>query len=68
MSEHFKSVDEYTKSEPNRCPNRKCNSTDVDGGSIVVEGKTAVQEVSCNECEVVWNDIYTLLFYEVTGL
>lgn len=68
MQEPFKSTDEYTKGEANRCPNKKCDSTDIEGGPIDIEGQTAIQEVSCNECEGVWNDVYTLSSYEVTAL
>ena len=52
--------------KPNCCPSKACQSTDIDGGSITVEGQTAWQKVSCNECDAVWNDVFTLTSYEVT--
>ena len=61
----LKTQEQYLK-EVSKCPNKDCNSTDIDGGSITVEGRQAWQQVSCNECDTVWNDVYTLTSYEVS--
>lgn len=43
---------------PGKCP--FCQSRDIDGGFVEIDGKSAWQKVSCNNCEKEWNDIYTL--------
>lgn len=50
----------------NCCPITSCQSTMIEGGSISIEGKIAVQEVSCSQCEAVWEDTYTLSSFELT--
>ena len=54
--------EEYIKGDGNKCP--FCGSEDITGGSIDVEGHSAVQEVSCNECNKEWHDIYQLIGYQ----
>lgn len=63
MSQLVSQTDHLKK--PNCCPNKKCQSPDIDGDSIKVDGGSVWQKVSCNECETVWNDVYTLTSYEV---
>lgn len=40
------------------CP--VCNSTEIEGASIIVEGAECHQEVSCLDCESDWLDLYVL--------
>ena len=47
---------------PGHCPN--CGSEQIEGGSIDVEGENAYQQVSCNDCDQQWNDIYQLVGVE----
>jgi transcription elongation factor Elf1 len=54
---------DYIKSGYNKCPG--CGSTDICGGSVEVDGNIAIQNVSCNECDKIWNDIYTLSDVEI---
>lgn len=46
-----------------QCPNTHCNSYNIDGGSVCIDANQAIQEVSCNDCGTVWNDIYSLSGY-----
>ena len=59
----FKSHADYLKSF-NLCPLLSCGSTNIDGGSIEINGNTAHQEVSCNVCDSQWCDLYTLTKFE----
>lgn len=48
----------YLESGGAKCPH--CDSTDIDGGSMQTDSNIAWQNISCNDCEEVWTDIYTL--------
>jgi hypothetical protein len=37
-----------------------CGSDNIEGGSTNVHGDTANQEVSCNNCETTWVDVFEL--------
>lgn len=50
--------DEYIKEGANRCP--FCRSTDITGESIEAYGTETWQEVGCQDCGAVWQDIYKL--------
>jgi hypothetical protein len=52
---------EYIYKGGNACP--FCRSTDVEAGSIDIDGATCIQEVWCSECEEGWTDIYKLTGY-----
>ena len=41
-----------------KCP--YCKSEDISGGFVQVDGDTAWQELTCNDCDEQWNDVYTL--------
>lgn len=45
-------------SKPNLCPS--CGSDEIEGGSVSIEGKKAIQECSCLNCESQWKDTYSL--------
>jgi len=40
-----------------------CGSDNISGEEISIEGNEAWQEVSCNDCESSWQDIYELVGY-----
>ncbi|ARM86143.1 hypothetical protein [Marinobacter salarius] len=48
----------YLAGEPNLCP--CCHSDEVEGDEVVIQGKKAIQEMGCNNCEAEWEDVYTL--------
>ena len=52
----------YMEGGANLCP--FCKSADITGGSIDIDGREAWQEVSCNECNEQWRDVYKLAFVE----
>lgn len=54
---------DYLSGKSGQCP--KCKSLNIVGEHIEVDGQTAWQEVSCSNCEFIWNDIYTLTDIEV---
>jgi formate dehydrogenase maturation protein FdhE len=53
----------YLKTDGQQCP--LCGSDDISAGSVDIEGGSAVQEVTCSECDTVWNDRYTLTDVEL---
>lgn len=44
--------------KPNLCP--CCGSDEIEGGTVSIQGKKAVQECSCMTCESQWEDTYSL--------
>ncbi|MGR5347467.1 hypothetical protein [Vibrio mediterranei] len=42
----------------NLCP--VCQSAEIEGKSVDIEGKTAVQQCFCHDCEATWEDTYQL--------
>ena len=48
----------YVKDGWAHCP--YCKSENIEGGSVDIEGNEAFQEVTCNDCESVWQDVFTL--------
>ena len=67
MSTNMLLQSEYVKA-PNLCPNTVCRSSDIDAGGVDIDGGTASQEVSCNDCGAEWVDKYELVRYHVTRL
>ena len=39
------------------CPT--CDSTNIEGDSVDIDGSGAMQDVYCTECGTSWTDIYT---------
>ena len=37
-----------------------CGSQDIVGDSVTIEGRDAIQDMSCSYCGVVWQDVYVL--------
>lgn len=64
-NENFKNQYEYIKA-PNRCPNKKCNSDEIEGGSVTISESMASQEVWCSCCCSEWTDTYNLAYYKLT--
>jgi len=56
---------EYINSGYSKCPN--CKSEDIEGGHVEVNGASCWQPCFCHECNLEWNDIYTLSNIEVTN-
>lgn len=51
-------IKSYIKGESGKCLN--CGSSNIEGGSMDVDGDTAGQEIRCWKCDLVWYDLYTL--------
>ena len=49
----------YLDSGGSICP--YCESSQIEGGSIEIDGQQAWQKVSCLDCEKDWDDIYNLV-------
>ena len=47
------------------CPT--CNSDQIEGFSISIEGKHAWQRVGCLDCDETWIEVYEALHREVEG-
>ena len=47
---------QYMDGGANLCP--FCKSADISGGQVEIDGREAWQEVSCNECQGEWRDVY----------
>lgn len=47
------------------CPVLSCQSEDISGGSIMINGTTAIQEVICNICSAAWEYEYRLVDFEM---
>lgn len=50
--------------EPNCCP--CCGSDEIEGDSVEIDGREALQECSCSECGAEWEDHYQLSRYNLT--
>lgn len=50
--------------EPNCCP--CCGSDEIEGESIEIDGREALQDCSCSECGAEWEDRYQLARYNLT--
>lgn len=48
----------YLEQGGNNCPN--CGSVSFKGGFVQIDGDSAWQAVSCNDCDTSWEDQYTL--------
>lgn len=44
--------------DPSVCP--YCQSPNIDGEGVQIEGSQAIQEVACNDCYNEWEDSYQL--------
>ena len=47
---------EANKTNWNACP--ACGSSQIEGGSVSIEDREAIQEVSCLYCKAVWTEVY----------
>jgi hypothetical protein len=55
---HEQIQERYLRAGGGVCP--VCQSSDITGDSIEVDGNGASQDVTCAECEAHWLDCYTL--------
>lgn len=55
--------EEYKEKLGNVCP--QCQSHDIEGEGVDVDGNQAHQEVSCSNCFAVWVDTYTLSYFNL---
>lgn len=47
-----------TDIDPDKCP--ACDCTNIVGGFVAIEGRTAKQDCYCDECEHEWQNSYEL--------
>jgi len=52
----------YINTASNSCP--RCGSTNITGGFVEVDDRSAWQPVSCDECSAEWQDVYHLVAVE----
>lgn len=52
---------EYVASNGSKCP--FCGHTYITGGPVDIDGGTACQEITCQECHRSWYDEYQLTGY-----
>lgn len=55
---------DYVKKGFAHCP--FCKSSDIDGESVNIDGKTAIQDIGCLNCGAQWTDVYKLTGIDVT--
>ena len=53
---------EYAKYSGTRCP--ACNSEDIEGSLVEIDGAGASQDIRCNSCYSTWIDVHVLVGYE----
>lgn len=52
----------YLAADGTACP--YCESPDIEGGPVEIEGGSAWQQCHCLDCNATWNDVYTLATVE----
>lgn len=58
--------EEYLAAGGNKCPN--CSSDNIEGGGVDVDAGHCAQQVTCNDCDAAWVDVYHLTGFEQLGL
>lgn len=53
---------QYRQAGGCQCP--VCGSDNIEANGSDVQGETCYQDVSCNECDASWNDVYKLVGYD----
>lgn len=53
---------EYVATGGTICPN--CRGCDIEGAEVNIDGGSASQQVTCNECKATWLDVYKLIEYD----
>ena len=56
---------DYVNCKGLRCP--FCGSKDMYSGTVGIDAGTARQEITCDECNEKWTDVYKLTSYETQG-
>ena len=64
-AEWVKQKERAYMNHPNRCP--MCDGTDLDAGSIEIDGRSAWQNLYCLSCGTEWTDTYYLNHGEITS-
>jgi hypothetical protein len=57
-------IENYIKGGDGKCP--KCESINITGGHVEIDGDEAVQGVLCGDCEFEWEDVYILSEIRIT--
>jgi len=55
------SDEEYVAKGGSCCP--RCNSSDITGGNVDVDANTCWQNVTCDDCDLEWDDHYELVSF-----
>jgi len=61
MTDKTLTSDEYVGKLGLRCPH--CHSDSISGGEVNIDAGTATQEVTCDDCDAEWLDVYNLTGY-----
>jgi transcription elongation factor Elf1 len=61
MTDKTMTSDEYVGKLGLQCPH--CHSTNISGGEVNIDAGTATQEVTCDDCDSEWLDVYNLTGY-----
>lgn len=59
-------IDNHVQEPDGNCLN--CGNISIEGKGVEIEGKYAVQEVSCNYCGSSWKDVYNLADTQIIGI
>ena len=58
-------IKKYIKSGYSDCP--YCGKSDIEGSMVEIDGRYAIQGMSCLNCHKNWNDVYALANIEEVG-
>ena len=58
-------IKKYIESGYLNCPH--CGKPYIQGSMVEIDGRYAIQKMSCLHCDYVWNDIYTFTHIEEVG-
>jgi len=62
MTLNNEQIIEYIESKDPKCP--YCKEGDIEGSSVEIDGRYAIQEMECLYCDKTWNDVYALITIE----
>lgn len=62
MPERDPKLAAYEASAGTTCPH--CQSQDIEGGFVDIDGNQAYQEVGCQACHAQWRDVYRFSTFE----
>lgn len=61
VSDMLENVRRYPHDDPDCCP--YCESSNIEGDFVEIDGLMAVQTVRCRHCDRTWTDVYRLVGY-----